>query len=205
MKALLILLLIAPIELWAQDDSSRTIRISSLKLIGTDLIPVYGRYGNGVRSRYTYDGIDIRRTTDLEKYIRASNDADANAEFSRFIARRQSSWPLIIVGSGVYIGGLIGMANAISSDPNRRTVTYSSPTYPYTRTSTVSNRGGGGAIVALIGVGLAAWGFALRAPGNHVRRSVQYYNRALKQRGISWQLSPYSAAGNSGVGLVGRF
>ena len=207
MRLLLLLLLICPFKLWAQIDTLGPINPNALKPIESDLIPGYGRYGRGVRTQYIYDGLDVRRVTDLEKYIRASGDVDANAEYDRFKARRQSSWPLIIVGSGAYIGGLIGMANAISSDPNRHTVTYTTSTYPYTRTSSVSDRGAGGAIVALIGVGLAAWGFSLRAPGNHVRRSIQYYNRALKQRsiGVSWQLTPYSSATNSGIGLMGRF
>lgn len=61
-------------------------------------------------------------------------------------------------------------------------------------------------LVTLLGGGvLTALGWCLNMPGRHVRRSVQYYNRALKQPGISWQLTPYSTAGNSGVGLVGRF
>ena len=205
MKKILVLVLLSPLFAWAQDDTLKSVTPETLKPIEQDLIPGYGRYGRGVRTQYLYDGLDVRHTMDLEKYIRASGDVDANAEFDRFKARRQSSLPLILIGSATYIGGLIGMANAISSDPNPRTVTYTSSTYPYTRTSTVSGRGAGGAVVALLGVCLGAWGFSLRAPGNHVRRAVQYYNRSLKQRSISWQLTPYSSITNSGVGLVGRF
>lgn len=206
MKKLLFFILLSPVYVWAQVDTTELVRRDALKPIETDLLPAYrGRYGTGVRTQYMYDGLDVRRVTDLEKYIRASGDIDANAEFDRFKARRQSSLPLILVGSAAYIGGLIGMANAISSDPNRRTVTYSSPTYPYTRTSTVSDRGVGGLVVSLLGVGIGAWGFSLRAPGQHLRRAVQYYNRSLKQSGISWQLKPYSTYSNSGIGLVGRF
>lgn len=205
MRVLFIILLWYPFLLRGQSDTLRPIRADTLKPIERDLIPYPSRYGRRFRAQYTYDGIDVRRSTDLEKYIRASGDVDANAEFDRFLARRRSSWPLILIGSAAYIGGLIGGANAVASDPNRRTVTYTTATYPYTRTATVSDRGAGGFVIALVGVGLAAWGFGLRAPGQHVRRSVQYYNRALKQRGISWRLTPYSTGVASGVGLTGRF
>lgn len=205
MKTLFIILALYPLFLYAQSDTLPPFHRDNLKPIESDLIPGYGRYGRGVRTQYIYDGIDVRRSTDLEKYIRASGDVDANAEFDRFLARRQASWPLLIIGSAAYIGGLIGGANAVASDPNRRTVTYTTPTYPYSRTSTVSNRGTGGFVVALVGAGLAAWGFGLRAPGQHVRRSVQYYNRAVKQQGISWKLVPYATGAASGIGLAGHF
>ena len=205
MKTALFFLLFVPFDVWAQADTLKPIRIDTLKVIGTELISGYGRYGRGVRTQYTYDGIDVRRPLDLEKYIRASGDVDAITELDRIRARRQSSWPLIILGSGLYIGGLIGIANAIDSDTDRRTITYSTLTYPYTQTRTVSSKGAGGLIVALVGVGLGTWGFSLRAPGSHFRRSVQYYNRSLRQRGISWHMVPYSSTTASGVGFIGKF
>lgn len=205
MKTALLILLFVPLDLWAQADTLQPIRTDTLKIIGTELISGYGRYGQSVRTQYTYDGIDVKRPLDLEKYIRASGDVDAIGELDRIKARRQSSWPLIVLGSGLYIGGLIGIANAIDSDSDRRTITYSTPTYPYTQTRTVSSKGAGGVIVALIGVAIGTWGFSLRAPGNHFRRSVQYYNRSLRRRNISWQMIPYSSPSTSGVSLFGRF
>lgn len=198
MKTLLLFFFVLPLQLWAQSDTLKPIRTDSLKLIGTDLISGYGRYGNGVRSQYTYDGIDVRQVMDLEKYIRASGDVDANTEFDRYLNRRQRSVPLIVAGSLVAVGGIIGIAIARSAPDSRNP--FQGPAR-----STTGPDGSVGLVISILGIGFATWGFTLRAPGDHVRRAVQYYNRALKQRGITWQLSPYSTTSNSGVGLAGRF
>jgi len=203
MKKLLFLLLMLPLFARAQPDSPRPIRPTDLKPIGSDLVPGYygGRYGyGGVRTRYTYDGIDVGRVTDLEKYIRASGDVDANAEYDRFIARRETGTVLVLVGTGAVIGGLIGITNA-RSDNN------SSNPFQGPARSTTGPSGAGGFLVSIAGAVLIGVGWNMRLPGQHVRRAVQYYNRALKQQqpGVSWKLQPYSALTNSGVGLVGRF
>lgn len=59
----------------------------------------------------------------------------------------------------------------------------------------------------LSGAILAGIGWGMQMPGQHVRRAVQYYNRALKQPlpGVSWKFQPYSTLTNAGVGLVGQF
>ena len=62
-----------------------------------------------------------------------------------------------------------------------------------------------GSALLLGGSLLAGIGWGLNMPGKHVRRSVQYYNRALKERSVSWRLSPYSGGSHSGLGLSGRF
>lgn len=202
----LLLLLFLPLCASAQTDTLRPVRIDTLKLIGTDLIPGYGRYGQSIQTRYTYDGIDIRRPMDLEKYIRASGDADANAEFDRYVARRQGGVTLIIIGSIATVAGMTGAAIAQANDPDKHYVTYTTGGYPYTQqTSYVSDKGVGGAIVAMAGTIMLCCGAFMRIPGNHLRHAVQYYNRALRQRSISWQMQPYSSGSPAGVGLVGRF
>ena len=62
-----------------------------------------------------------------------------------------------------------------------------------------------GFITLLGGAVLAGVGVIMQYPGQHVRRAVQYYNRSLKQRGISWQVEPYAAYSNQGLSLVGKF
>ena len=201
MRKLLLLLLAFPLFAWAQPDSPRPIRpAADLKPIGSDLVPTYSRYGYGSRAQYTYDGINVRRVTDLEKYIRASGDVDANAEYDRFIARRETGTVLVLLGTGAVIGGLIGITNA-RSDNN------SSNPFQGPARSTTGPSGAGGFLVSIAGAVLIGVGWNMRLSGQHVRRAVQYYNRALKhqQPGVSWKLQPYSTFSNAGVGLVGRF
>jgi hypothetical protein len=144
----------------------------------------------------------------------ASGNPDAIREFKSYLNSRQTgSW--LIAGGAIMSG--VGLIMAISSDHSGEanqgpystgTITGGSVCYGYCnpvpdRTNPTAVKAGvmtlfSGLLVAAVG------GYMLR-PGSHLRRSVQYYNRSLNQRGISWQLTPYSSLSNSGVGLIGRF
>lgn len=216
MKTLLTLLLY-PILSAAQIDTLKIIRTDTLKPIESDLLPAYhGRYGTSVRTQYMYDGLDVRRVTDLEKYIRASGDIDANAEFDRYLGQREGG--KVIIAGGIImtvVGAIIMASNRPNSDGKFTTIQQLPPPPPGVyyiggNTITVPDTPRENAFVAgnltLIGGGiLACVGILMQRPGQHLRRAVQYYNRALKQRGISWHLTPYSTYSSSGIGLVGRF
>ncbi|ADB41331.1 hypothetical protein Slin_5363 [Spirosoma linguale DSM 74] len=227
MKALLLLLLLSPLSAWAQQDRlPPPVSSENLKPIESELTPSYnGRYGQQVKTQYMYDGLDVRHAKDLGQYILASGDRDAIHEFNRYIGSRHTGGWLIAGGiTWAIIGAVIMGSNGPGSDGKFTTqqpyycptgyacggsggmvyggqvVSYQ--TVPDTHRQNMYAKGGvfmlGGAILAGIG-----WG--LNMPGPHLRRSVQYYNRALKQQGISWRVTPYSSLSNSGVGLVGRF
>ncbi|WP_229374493.1 hypothetical protein [Fibrella rubiginis] len=225
MKLTLLLLFVCPLQLWAQADSVQTLRREDLKLIESELQPAYyGRYGTTVRSQYMYDGLDIK-AKQLAPYIMASGEPTAIQEFNKYISNRHTGGWLIaggitamlvgtIVGTSnspvnvqkpiicptgmvcygtssgssgpVYAGGIVGYQNGVDSQ----------------REAAVS----AGLLTALTGCILTGIGWGLYTPGKHVRKAVQFYNRALKQRqGISWQLQPYSSYSSAGVGLAGRF
>ena len=199
MKYLLLLFLISPFHVWAQTDMTSHAQTDTLKQIGSELVPApSGRYGQGTRTQYTYDGIDVRSPKDLGKYILVSGNKTAITEFNSYMSGRQTGTIFVLVGSAACLGGIIGIINA-RSDPKS-----SNPFQGPARTETGPS-GAGGLVVGLIGAGLIGAGWSMRLPGPHLRRAVQYYNKDLKQRGISWQLTPYSSVANSGVGLVGRF
>ena len=199
MKTLLLLLIGCPLLAWAQPDSLPHVRPTALKPIGSDLVPTYGRYGYGGRTQYTYDGLDVRSPKDLGQYILASGNETAIQEFNAYMSSRQAGTVLVVVGSGMAIGGLIGIMNARSAEN-------SSNPFQGPPRSTTGPSGVGGMLVGVFGAGLIGVGWGMRLPGPHLRRAVQYYNRSLKQQqGISWQLKPYATYSNSGVGLVGRF
>ncbi len=229
MKKILLLLFLCPLHLWAQQDRiPPPVQAESLKPIESDLIPTYnGRYGQHVRAQYMYDGLDVRRAKDLGQYIYASGDPDAIHEFNAYINSRKTGGWLIAGGiTSALIGAIIMGSNGPGSDGK---FTIQQPFYCPTgyacggtgisgtvyggqiagyQTVTDTHRQNTyavGGIMFLGGAILAGIGWGMNLPGQHVRRSVQYYNRALKQRGISWQLTPYSSLSNSGVGLVGRF
>ena len=85
MKNLLVILLLCPFGLRAQIDSFAPYRKEDLKPIESDLLPSYnGRYGTGVRTQYTYDGLDVRRAMDLRPYIMSSGDPAAIHEFNAY-------------------------------------------------------------------------------------------------------------------------
>ncbi len=227
MRHLLFILLLCPLSLWAQVDSLAPVRASTLKPIESELLPAYhGRYGTSVRTQYTYDGLDVRHKKDLGQYIMASGDPDAIREFNAYLSSRHTGGWLIAGGIvTAVIGTAIMGSNGPGSDGKFTTqqpiycptgsycgTTASGTIYggqiagyvPATDTKRQNAFGTGGALL-LGGAILAGIGWGMNLPGPHLRRSVQYYNRALRQQGISWRLTPYSTFSNLGAGLVGRF
>lgn len=222
MTRVLLLFILSPFVLWAQSDA--------LKPIGSDLLP--SNYWNGsywqsgVRTQYTYDGLDIR-AKDLGRYILASGDADAIREYKTYVGSRRAGGWLIAAGVvAMAIGTPIMLSNRPDSDGKFTTQQpFVCPTghvcgsttagrtvyggqvagYETVRDTKRAKANAIGGITLLGGAILTGIGWSLNLPGQHLRRSVQYYNRALKERGISWQLTPYSNWNNSGVGIVGRF
>ncbi|AUD03046.1 hypothetical protein [Spirosoma pollinicola] len=229
MKTLLFLLLLGPMQLWAQQLTiPPPVQQENLKPIESDLVPAYnGRYGQNVKTQYMYDGLDVRRAKDLGQYIYASGDPDAIQEFNTYIGSRKTGGWLIAGGiTSALIGAIIMGSSGPGSDGK---FTMQQPFYCpigyacggtgisgtvyggqiagyQTVTDTHrQNTYATGGIMLLGGAILAGIGWGMNMPGQHFRRSVQYYNKALRQRGVSWQLKPYSSFSTSGVGLVGRF
>lgn len=215
-KLIFLLLFICPVFAWAQVDT--------LRPIGSELIPAYtGQYGPGVELQYTYDGLDVRRPKELGKYIMASGSLEAIQAFQRYRSSRKAGGWLIAAG---VLSGLIGTPTMFSNKPNADgkftlTQTYNCPK-GYICSSGMGGIGGPlptvqvpdvsrqrayntGSAMLLFGGLVAGLGFGMLLPGRNFRTAVQHYNRALKQRGISWQVSPYSTLSNSGVGMVGTF
>lgn len=227
MKTLLLLLFLCPLSVWAQQDRiPPPVQGENLKPIESDLVPSYnGRYGQQVKTQYMYDGLDVRRAKDLGQYIYASGDPDAIHEFNAYISSRKAGGWLIAGGiTSVLVGAIIMGSNGPGSDGKFTLqqpyicpkgyacggsggVVYGGHIAGYqTMTDTQrKNTYAAGGLTLLGGMLMVGIGWGLNMPGSHLRRSVQYYNRAVKQRGISWQLTPYSSPANSGVGLVGRF
>lgn len=221
MTRFLLLLILCPFIAEAQQND--------LKPIGSDLLPSNYWDGNSFQSsvkvQYTYDGLDIR-AKDLGQYIIASGDADATREYNAYLNSRQAGGWLIAGGVlTAVIGAPIMLSNRPGSDSKFVTQQpYVCPT-GLVCGSTVTGKtvyGGGvlgnfpvadtqrrrsyyaGSVLFLGGAIIAGIGWGLNLPGRHMRRSVQYYNRALRERGISWKLQPYSTGSPSGIGLVGR-
>jgi hypothetical protein len=215
MKYLLLLVLISPFELWAQSDTLKPVRTETLKLIESEITPGYGRYRNQVHIQYIYDGLDVRHAKDLGQYIMASGDPDAIREFNAYKSSRHAGGWLIAGGiASVITGFAIMMSNGPGAD-GKFTTTQQLPMQPgiyYTGGNTITvpdvqrqNTYSKGGVILLGGALLGGIGWGLCLPGKHLRRSVQYYNKALKQQGISWQVKPYSSYTNAGLGLVGWF
>jgi hypothetical protein len=229
MKTLLFLLLLSSFSLSAQPPVVLSpVRSDTLKLIESELQPgYYGRYGQTVRSQYIYDGLDIK-AKNLAPYIMASGDPMAIREFQSYLNSRHTGGWLIAGGiASAIVGAIIMGSNGPGSDGKFTTkqaivcptgyacgssttgggLVYGGQIAGYQTvidTKRQNTYGAGGATL-LAGALLAGIGWCMQLPGQHVRRSVQYYNKVLRQRGVSWQVKPYSLFSNSGVGLVGRF
>lgn len=222
MKLILLLLLLSPIQLWAQADSVQTLHLENLKPIESELQPAYyGRYGTTVRSQYMYDGLDIK-AKQLAPYIMASGEPTAIQEFNKYLSNRHTGGWLI---AGGIVTMIVGTAVAASNSPTSVQQAIVCPTgyacggssgqmvfggavigYQKVRDSGRETAVGVGFSTLIVGGVLATWGWMLQYPSNHVRKAVQFYNRALRQRqGISWQLQPYSSYSSAGIGLTGRF
>lgn len=220
MKRLLLLLLLSPLSLWAQVDSVQTLRQQDLKLIESELQPAYyGRYGTTVRSQYMYDGLDVK-AKQLAPYIMASSEPTAIQEFNKYISNRHTGGWLIAGGiTTMLVGIIVGTSNSPATV--QQPITCPTGMVCGTSTGTVYSGIVGyktvvdshretaqnvGVAMVLGGLASVTIGWCMQSPGRHVRKAVQFYNRALKQRqGISWQLQPYASYGSSGIGIAGRF
>ncbi len=224
MKRLLFLFLLSPLSLWAQIDSVQTLQQQDLKPIEHELIPGYGRYGPTYSSQYMYDGLDIK-ARQLAPYIMASGEPTAIQEFNKYIQNRHTGgW---LIGGGI-VAMITGTIIGTSNSPVTVQQALTCPTgYACGGTSTTGYKQVYGGQVygyqtvkdsdreTAVGVGVAMFlggsiitgiGWGMNIPGKHVRKAVQFYNRALKQwQGISWQLQPYSSYSSAGIGLAGRF
>lgn len=200
MKTLFLLLIGLPIGGWAQTEP--------LKPIETTLEPSYQYFhhgsGYGLGQRYMYDGIEVRRALDLAPYIKASGNENAIQEFQQYVRQRRVRTTMLVAGgSTMLLGGIIattglaGSSNAFLISPNATTI--GAFTNEARRTQTT------GLLTAGAGFAVAAIGALALHPEFHLRRSIQYYNRALKQQGVSWQVTPYANISHSGIGLVARF
>ncbi|GAB2522674.1 hypothetical protein GCM10027085_11150 [Spirosoma aerophilum] len=174
-----------------------------------------------------YDGLDVRHAKDLGQYILASGDRDAIREFKSYISSRHTGGWLIAGGvTWAIIGAIVMGSNGPGSDGKFTTQQpYYCPTgyacggtgisgtvyggqiagYQTVTDMNRQNMHAKGGVFMLGGAILAGIGWGLTMPGAHLRRSVQLYNRSLKQQGISWRVTPYSSGSNSGIGLIGRF
>ncbi|UFH55526.1 hypothetical protein [Spirosoma sp. KNUC1025] len=216
MKNLLFFFLLCSYQVCAQADTTRSVHKEALKPIESDLTPSYGRYGQGVKIQYVYDGLDVRHAKDLGQYIYASGDPNAIHEFERYMGSRHAGGWLI---AGGVLTSAVGLGVALANDHSGE-----ASKGPYYAVATVMPNGTvcagycnsvpdrtnptavkAGVTTLFSGLLVAAIGAWMLRPGQHLRRSVQYYNRSLKQQGILWQLTPYSSGSNSGVGLAGRF
>lgn len=228
MKTLLFFLLILSYQLRAQSELAVSIPRDSLKPIQSELTTnYYGRYGNAIQTQYVYDGLDVRHAKDLGKYITASGDLTAIREFNSYMSGRHAGGWLIAAGTASAITGLIMMAsNGPGSDGKFITQQpITCPTgYVCGGTAFGSKTGTGGIVgyqpvedtprknsfyaggsLMMLGALVIGAGWLMQLPGKHVRRAVQHYNKSLQQRGVSWEMTPYSTVSHSGLGLVGRF
>lgn len=222
MKTLLFMLLALPLLAQAQSDTLRSARREDLKPIGNDLIPTYyGRYGWGARPQYTYDGLDIR-PRELGPYILALGDENATREWQKYQTGRSAGVLMIIGGSITTIAGFATMG---SNRPDANGNFYVARTYTLSQgvsivggngqtynTITVQeedtsrkNAYAGGVLLGMTGSILAGIGVCMQFPGRHVRRAVQYYNRALRQQGVSWRLEPTGVLMGGGLKLAATF
>jgi hypothetical protein len=220
---LFLLLSLLPLLTRAQADSPKP--TPSLKPIEEHLMPLgwgYYRYGGpGFRNVYSYDGIDVRRPTELAPYIRASNDPEAIALYNRYEKQRSGSNALYGAGgAAAFIGMVVMLSNPVDKQQERVWVPGSAG-YAYGSTVTGQTTYGGyydlrtvdknengrtaGFAVALSGVALMTVGAILRgAASNTLHRSVQYYNRALR-RPVSVSYEPFAGPRAAGLSLTARF
>lgn len=226
MKRLCVLLLFLPSLLRAQTDSVQTLRRQDLKPIGTDLIPAYRGYyyGTTVQSQYTYDGLDIK-AKNLVPYIVASGNPDAIREINAYVSNRHTGGWLIAGGVTSMIVGTVMMASNSPGADGKFTMqqpyvcptgfacssggktVYGGQVVGYTtEVDTERKNAFSAGFVVLLGGGiLTGIGWGLNLPGGHVRRAVQYYNRSLKQAGVSWRIQPGTTITAAGLTLSGRF
>ncbi|RRA98595.1 hypothetical protein [Larkinella rosea] len=214
MKTLYVLLLMWPVGVWAQQEPLKPIETTTYS------VPQYTRYGyrQGYTSRYLYDGVEVRRSTELGKYILASGDPNAINEYRQFKTGRSIGTTLMVTGGIASIVGLIIAATPketqnLNGVPPGLTY-YNGAWYgngmvylgnPYANTETKKEPRKGGMVTFGVGFGAALIGTLIRTPGFHFRRSIQYYNKSLQTKDVSLRLEPHWESSNSGLGLVARF
>jgi hypothetical protein len=214
MKALYILLLAWPVGVWAQSESLKPIETNTYS------VPRYTRYGYqyGSSSRYLYDGIEVRRSTDLGKYILASGDPNAICEYRQFQSGRGVGTTMMVVGGVASVVGIILAASpkVVQDQGNVPAgLTYYNGAWygnglvylgnPYANQHETKVVNKGGLVTMATGFSVFMIGSLLRMPGFHFRRSIQYYNKSLQSKDVSLRLEPHLDYTNSGVGLVARF
>lgn len=215
---LLLLILTVSYQLRAQSGFFIPTQSDTLKPIQLELTPSYNRYGKIVRVRYRYDGLDIQHAKDLGKYIMASGDATAMQEFDKYLSGRKAGGWLIATGISTALAGFILQAsNRPSADDTFVTrqpvastpgvIIYGGTNSGYINVEDTQRKNSyyGGMTMGILGALVLGAGMLMKLPGKHVRRAVQYYNKSLQQRGVSWQMTPYSTVSHTGIGLVGRF
>ncbi|WP_234736308.1 hypothetical protein [Tellurirhabdus bombi] len=169
------------------------------------------------QTTYFYDGIEVRRVTELGKYILASGNPDAIREYRKFTSSRRVGTGLIVVGG---VTSVIGAVITFSSNSDSRRDIAGIPIYQnglyysngmaYSRNPFSSQQSEkkslnrGGIVTMASGLTVLLVGSIMHRPGLHLRRSVQYYNRALENR-VSLKLEPHWDNTNAGLGLVARF
>ena len=224
MKALFLLLLLVPLRISAQTDTTllpplATFRADTLKPIVMREVPyqyyVKGGSRTGFNRVYTYDGIDVDKPVEtLTPTIRAVHDLDADRELEALAISLQKrntakTW-LITLESAGFISLIVSaaQASAYKQGLNDKIKNYyHSPGSLSTPPTTVDQPNGDG--FGFTGLGLMVLGLAVGLPNlsprtDHFHRAVQYYNRALSHK-VSWRLEPYSVYGQSGLTLRGWF
>ncbi|WP_018617951.1 hypothetical protein [Spirosoma luteum] len=198
MKTLFLFLIILPASVWAQTEP--------LKPIETTSEPTYQYFhhgnGYGLSQRYIYDGIEVRRAPDLAPYIEASGDKNAIQEFQQYVRQRRLRTIMLVVGgSTMLLGGIIttrlGASQTLTGPLTATSLGAFTNEARKTHTTALLTAG--------VGFAIAAIGALALHPDFHLRRSIQYYNRSLKQQGVSWQVMPYSSISHSGIGLMAQF
>ncbi|MGA0557000.1 hypothetical protein ACO2Q8_10140 [Larkinella sp. VNQ87] len=215
MKTLYLFLVLAwPVGVWAQSE------LKPIETV-TSSIPLYTQYGYRPHSvtQYLYDGIEVRRPTDLGQYILASGDPDAIREYREFKSGRELGTGLLAVGSVTTLVGMIITAIPkevpAQNDFPKGLTYYNGAWYgngmvyygsnPNAQTEPKKEVRKGGVVTMATGMSLILVGALVRMPGFHFRRSIQYYNKALRTRDVSIRLEPHWESTNAGAGLVARF
>ncbi|WP_138992985.1 hypothetical protein [Larkinella sp. C7] len=214
MKTLYVLLLAWPVGVWAQSEPLKPIETVTYS------VPIYTQYGyrNQPSMQYLYDGIEVRRATDLGQYILASNDPNAIREYRQFKSGRELGTSLMLVGGVTSLVGIIITANpkeVQSQNGVPKGLTYYNGAWygnglvylgnPYANTETKKEVRKGGLVTMTTGLSMFLIGSLIRIPGFHFRRSIQYYNKSLQTKGVSFRLEPHIDYTNAGMGVVARF
>lgn len=213
MKAIYFLVFILPLGVLAQTEGLKPIQKENQTVTwGTQYGPRHQS-----QTTYFYDGIEVRRVTELGKYILASGNPDAIREYQQFASSRRVGTGLMVVGGITSVVGTViafSSKGSAQSDVNSHLIrqnglyyvngmVYSGNPFQSQQTDNRTLKRGGFVTMAS-GLAVLLFGSVMHRPGLHLRRSVQYYNRALENR-VSLKLEPHWNNTNAGLGLVARF